>query len=149
MATFKRIDAFVQSRTVMVLALLSLFLFVGAGPVLQHAATQALFKVRPVVASWDALRIERDGNDVLLSGTAVKRWQCAYQPPPIAETLTGAQLQTFAPTGREWPSDGNARTFGPWRIKDAAGTKFRLYLHHKCFDSDVLTPLGVVDATHL
>ena len=148
----QRIDRVIQHRWVIVGCIVWLMAMLGMGQALQHQAVQWLFRISPVMTEWTAAKVARDGNDVLVSGTVVKRWQCEYLAPPIAETITGAPLETQTHSllpQRMWPADGRPRDFGPWRIKNAAGMRFRLYYHHECFGVDVLTFLGHIDATDL
>jgi len=147
-----RIDTIVQSKWFIAAALAWLAAVAGLLPAVQHQAVQTMFNMRPVMTHWTPTSVTRDGDDVLVSGHVIKRWQCDYQPPPLAETVTGRPLVTSTQSStanRDWPSDGYPRDFGPWRIKGGAGQKIRVYFHHVCFGSDVITPVGVIDATKL
>jgi hypothetical protein len=147
-----RIDAVVQSKWFIAAIVVWLGVTLGIWPAVQHQAVQSIFHLRPVMTGWTATSVTREGDDVLISGHVVKRWQCDYRPPPVAETVAGRPLATETNSlmsSREWPADGYPRNFGPWRIKNGAGQKIRLYYHHVCFGADVLTPLGVIDATKL
>lgn len=132
------------------LALVSSFLL---GLILMPVAAPMLGRyidmVFPVTTNWRPDGIQRDGNDLVVIGTMIKRRDCVYVPPPRARTESGVNLviQSLAPASSvTYMADDKPQRFGPWRIVGGAKQRLTLYQHHSCHALwDTLTELGEIN----
>lgn len=123
------------------------------GIVLTPATTpflgEAVDRLFPVIEDWRPTLIQREGSDLLVTGTMVKNRPCRYIPPPRAKTPAGTHLPvvSLAPTaGLSWqPSETGVR-FGAWRVIGGANETVTFYLQYSCTSLwDTYVELGVVD----
>lgn len=105
-------------------------------------------KVFPVMTDWTITEARIEGNDLIVSGTVVKRRDCTYIPPPRALASDGAQLlvRSYSPTARiSWPAGAGPQQFGPWRVINGANRDVQFFFQHSCHAAyDIVTPLGTV-----
>ncbi len=133
--------------------LLSLGLSFAVGllamPALLPAIGGAVDVVWPVLHSWRADSVQRDGADLIVSGAVIKSRQCEYVPPPRARFENGLNVVvvSLSTTARlSWDSDDLPQRFGPWRVPGGAGHEVTFYQHHRCHALwDTITELGVID----
>lgn len=94
--------------------------------------------VFPVIPSFTVSRIEKIGDDVIISGTLRKNRACPLMQDIQAFTLRGEKLpiQFLDRHDSDLTSrpaiDGADQSFGPWLIKGGHGDTFSLYSLHRC-----------------
>lgn len=122
------------------------------GPLVLQAVESSYF---PVLSDWSPVDVRRDGQDLIVTGTMVKRRaECQYIPPQrVRDDTIGQHLQlvSMAPTsGVNWDdNDGRPQFFGPWRVVGGAGRVLEFYSEHRCpgQPSPTFSRLGRIDDT--
>ena len=108
-------------------------------PVLSDVGTGVYDQLRPVVEYWTVNDSKLDGDDLLLSGTMIKRRDCMFMPPTLArDTKTGRNfmVESGSPTaGKTWAASDYPQAFGPWRVRGAAGKTLVFINIYSCGDS--------------
>jgi hypothetical protein len=121
-----------------------------AVPLIAHTLEPVLL---PVATHWTVETATREGSDLLLSGTMVKRRPCLYTPPVIVRDSTGQNYRMehlSAIRGTSWATSMQPQRFGPWKIYGGAGkvlTFTSLYECHLLWPT--FTELGVFDGRNL
>lgn len=119
-------------------------------PWLAHTLEPAVF---PVAAQWTVVSAVRDGNDLLLTGTMIKRRPCRYTPPVIVRDSVGQNYRMehlSSVRGTSWAASPDPQRFGPWRIQDGVGKKLTFTMLYECHTLwPTFTELGVFDAGNL
>ena len=90
--------------------------------------------VFPVVSDWSPDTIQRDGDDLIVSGTMVKRRPCTHLAPPMARLANGQNIRVVSssPTaGITWDDSKTPQRFGPWRVAGAAQAETTFYLRYR------------------
>jgi hypothetical protein len=110
-------------------------------------------RVMPVAVEWTVTEARRDGEDLYLSGTMVKRRPCLYVPPIIVRDQIGQNYlmeHQSAIRGNSWAASSGAQKFGPWKVHKGAG---KLLTFSAVYDCHSLWPtfntLGTFDARGL
>lgn len=92
--------------------------------------------IYPVSTDWTPTNMTVEGNDLVISGTLVRRrCSCKYVPPPRARDNTGQNFKVVSgsPTANvSWACDDIPQKFGPWRVIDGANRKLTFYQEHSC-----------------
>lgn len=90
----------------------------------------------PIKTDFKIVSAMVDGEDLLISGTAVKHRDCEYLPPTKATDLLTNKLlliDTMSDTATvSWPPDDKARPFGPWRVLKGAGRPLEFHQEFRC-----------------
>jgi hypothetical protein len=107
----------------------------------------------PVATHWTVESASRDGNDLILAGTMVKRRPCIYTPPIIVRDTAGLNYRMEHQSsirGTSWAASTQPQRFGPWRIYDGAGKRLTFTSLFECHSLwPTFTELGVFDARNL
>ncbi len=121
-----------------------------AAPWAAHSLETSLL---PVATHWKVESATRDGNDLLLTGTMVKRRACVYTPPLIVRDSAGMNYRMehlSAVRGSSWASSPQPQQWGPWRIYDGAGKRLTFISLYECHSLwPTFTELGVFDGRNL
>jgi hypothetical protein len=131
-ATARRIGDAAGSLWAWLIALALLGIMIGE-PAQRWALIQ-YHKAYPVMTDWEPSAVFVDGNDVVVSGSMFKRYDCGYIPPPRAFDPAGRPfIVTAASTTPALNFPTGARPFGPWRIVNGAvATRIDLVQEHDC-----------------
>jgi hypothetical protein len=107
----------------------------------------------PVATHWTVTSATRDGNDLVMTGTMIKRRPCTYTPPIIVRDMQGQNYRMEHQStvrGNTWAPSSEPQRFGPWRIYDGAGKKLTFTSLYECHSLwPTFTELGVFDAGNL
>lgn len=107
----------------------------------------------PVATHWTVIKAERDGDDLLLTGTMIKRRPCIYTPPVIVRDTAGQNYRMehlSSVRGHSWAASPEPQRFGPWKVYGGAGKKLTFTSLYECHSLwPTFTELGTFDARNL
>lgn len=119
-------------------------------PVVAHWLEPLLL---PVNTHWHVEVAQRDGDDLLVSGSMKKHRACVFLPPTIARDEDGNNYRVIHQSrngGSSWAPDEQPQRFGPWRVVGGAGKKLEFINVFQCHSLwPTFSELGDFDARGL
>jgi hypothetical protein len=106
---------------------------------------------QPVVTDWHVISAAHDGDDLVLTGTMIKRRNCTFVPPTLARDREGrnyAVISAAATAGKTWAASDDPQQYGPWRVVGGAGKRLTFLNVYLCGrSSPSVVELGVFGGT--
>ena len=110
-------------------------------------------RLMPVTVEWAVKDVRRDGDDLYIGGTMIKRRPCLYLPPIIVRDEIGHNYlmeHQSAVRGNSWAASDTPQRFGPWKVHKGAGKLLTFSAVYECHSLwPTFNTLGTFDARGL